>query len=229
MASEHFGFKERWLAYFDILGFKRLLENANSYDDLFIIKYDYQCALDNLKRLHNHFNQSTIHFCWFSDTFLIYTVDDTPQSYTIIQSSCKRYITRCIYSRIPLRGALSVGPFYANPTENIFIGQALVDAYKYAEDQDWLGFILTPTASGKVKQYGLDPRHHDFQNENIPMKNYQDSEVFAYTLSSGASSCPSPLLPILNEMKQSAPIKSKRKYENTEQFLITYYKRLTSS
>ena len=59
--------------------------------------------------------------------------------------------------RIPLRGALSCGDFFAHKESGIFIGPALVDAYRLCEDQDWIGFALSPAATRRMREVGLPP------------------------------------------------------------------------
>jgi hypothetical protein len=40
-------------------------------------------------------------------------------------------------------------------TTSIFIGQALVEAYEYGEGQDWVGFLLCPSASAAMRRLGV--------------------------------------------------------------------------
>jgi hypothetical protein len=41
---------------------------------------------------------------------------------------------------------------------NIFVGEALIDAYEYGEKQDWLGFLLTPAVYETLHATQLDVR-----------------------------------------------------------------------
>jgi hypothetical protein len=46
---------------------------------------------------------------------------------------------------LPCRGALSFGEFHADPSDGIYVGSALVEAYEYAESQDWIGAVVAPS------------------------------------------------------------------------------------
>ncbi len=166
----------------------------------------------------------SLNYCWFSDTFLIYTSDDSAQSYTIIQAASKIFIDKCICSRIPIRGAIAVGTFMRGKDNRSFIGSAFIEAFKYAEDQDWIGLLITPNAIKKAESYGLYPTRHDFvRSDNIPMRKFKDQNIVAYRFQNGAANFPSHLLPCLRDMKHRSEEKYRSKYERTEQFINEYY------
>ncbi len=70
------------------------------------------------------------------------------------------------------RGALGTGQFYADKQNNIFLGSALIDAYEYAEKQDWIGFVVTPSAERKIADLYPQPRDllHKYVQDNVPVK-----------------------------------------------------------
>ena len=213
-----------WLAVFDILGFSNLI--AVDQDDLkaFSVRVDYEETIKYLERSCNEYQLGSLQYSWFSDTFLMYTLDDSARSYTIIQSAAKHFIEKCIYSRIPIRGAITVGPLWRTKDNRSFIGNAFLEAFKYAEDQDWIGLLITPNAIKKAKSDGLCPTHHDFvQSDDIPMRNFTDQNILAYRFQNGAANYSSPLLPKLCEMKLHSEEKYHNKYESTMQFIEKNY------
>jgi len=214
-----------WLVVFDILGFSNLI--ATNKDDLqaFSVRVDYEQTIEHLENSCEAYSPGGLDYCWFSDTFLIYAADDSARSYTIIQLASKHFIEKCIYSRIPIRGAISVGAVMHTEDSKAFIGGAFIEAIKYGNDQDWIGLIITPNAIKKAESYGLNPTHHDFvQSDDIPMRDFKGQNILAYRFQNGAANYPSPLLPSLRDMKLHSEKKYHHYYEKTEKFIIKYYK-----
>ncbi len=154
----------------------------------------------------------------------MFTPDDSPQSYVVLQSAAKHFLMKCLGSRIPIRGAISVGHFVRSKDNRAFMGKAFLDAFEYGEDQDWLGLVLTPTAISKARSFDLEPIHHDFvRSDNIPMRKFHHQDVLAFRLSNGAANFPSYLLPRLHDMKMHSEEKHRGKYERTEKFIEEHY------
>ena len=66
--------QKRWLAYFDFLGIKNLVNGNEPYR----VFHAYE---DALKQIRNHQERSSrLKFAWFSDTFIIYTDISHPGS-----------------------------------------------------------------------------------------------------------------------------------------------------
>ena len=76
------------------------------------MRVDYEETIKFLQHSCDAYKPGSLEYCWFSDTFLMYTSDDSASSYTIIQSAAKHFIERCLYSRIPIRGAIAVGTLW---------------------------------------------------------------------------------------------------------------------
>jgi hypothetical protein len=110
------------------------------------------------------------------------------------------------------------------------MGKAFLESYEYGEDQNWLGLLLTSSATRKVSEYSLNPLHHSYINRDIPLRRHSifNSDVFAYTFSEGIANFPCPLLGDLDEMLKTAPAAEKVKYENTIEFIKKYDRRLAN-
>ncbi len=212
-----------WVAFFDILGFEKLVIKSKTVLDFYRIKQDYEETIQYLRKNCDLYREDILEYTWFSDTFLIITQDGSPSAYVVIQQAAKHFLINNISSRVPFRGAVAYGLMYSNTNSHTFIGKALIEAYHYCEDQDWLGLILTPSAIKKAREYGLEPLDHDFVEKNIPMQEYDANNVLAYKLSSGRANHSSPLLPILDEMMHEAPEDSKHKYVRTIEHLKSHY------
>lgn len=214
-----------WLACFDILGFKNLINvDAGDFEGLYL-RVQYEEVLEHLEeRCKRHSSEpSSIDYCWFSDTFLMFCSDDSARSYVTIQSAAKSFMDRCISSQIPLRGAITVGPFIRSRDKRSFIGRGFLEAFEYAEDQDWIGLILTPGAIKKVESYGLSLLYDFVRSDEIPMRKMRGQDVLAYRFQNGAANFPCPLLLMLKDMKMTSHEQHHGKYDRTVEFIEKHY------
>lgn len=224
-----------WVAYFDILGFKNRLSKVLGYSktdeevppamDAFVEVY-YKTILRKLQEKGKWLpDKVSIH--WFSDTFLLYTFDDSPESFLCIERSARHFFSKIICKRIPLRGALGIGAFYADKENGIFLGPALIDAYQYAEKQHWIGLVLTPKACSESQKWNLcPPDRGKYIKCDVPMKGGEIEELFAYKremIVNGENVLLNPIRQMQEEAKQRHPDEYERrykaKYENTLKFM----------
>lgn len=213
-----------WIASLDILGFSNLVNIQGDTIKIDFLQDDYEETLLHLKSQCKIYEPDSLKYLWFSDTFIMYTLDDSAKSYTIIQQAAKHFITNCIYSCIPIRGAISTGTLIRSNDNKAVMGNAFIDAHLYGEDQDWIGLLLTPTAIQKANSYGLEPSHHDFVDSNkIPMRKYKDVNVVAYRFQNGAANFQSPLIKYLESMKATSNEKYHSKYSKTIDFINENY------
>lgn len=224
-------YTKRWVSYLDLLGFTELTRTQ----DPFSIFLYYAKAIE-------HFNEKRgfkpdIEKTWFSDTFLLYTTDDSAASFTAIEAITRWFIYFLICDRvtIPIRGAMSCDIFYADREKNIFFGKALVEAYTYGENQDWIGFILSPSAIKRMDEVGLPASERpNYANWDIPYK-ICDKEIQkslpAYIIGNhieinGRNPC-------LEKLKQLKEVQKDpditRKYENTINFLEANKRRIAKN
>jgi len=99
-----------------------------------------------------------IGYAWFSDTFIVYTDDDSAGSFGAIDSISEWFFYFLIDFDMPVRGAISCDVLYADSENDLFFGEALVEAYEYGEAQDWIGFILCPSAEKRLIELKVDPK-----------------------------------------------------------------------
>lgn len=128
----------RWLGYFDLLGTRALIKSRAH----FYVFTVYATAIEEARKTLAC--QPTVSSVWFSDTFLIYTSDDSAQNFAFIDQVSRWFVYFLLTTAsIPVRGAISCGDFYADRSSNVYFGPALVEAYEYGEAQDWIGFLLS--------------------------------------------------------------------------------------
>ncbi len=148
-----------WIACLDLLGFK---EKVSAFErgsgcghlDVFVRNF-YGKLLDELQRQGKYW-PGKVFTAWASDTFLFFTRDDSKDSFGCIAGSAKHFCWSVIPKNWPLRGAIGFGQLYADRFKNIFLGSGLIDAYEYAQKQNWIGLIVTPKANSRLGDVGVE-------------------------------------------------------------------------
>jgi hypothetical protein len=106
--------------------------------------------------------------------------------------------------------------------KNIFIGEALIDAYEYGEKQNWLGFVLTPSVHAHLKGGSLElERRAHYRHIDDPkiIKHTKSDNVYAYAFNNGSVNGKNPFLKALSLMRTQAGKDYESKYINTENFI----------
>ena len=214
--------KNAWVGVFDILGFKNMIRQTDQ--DL-----PRQLLMSKLNDLfealdHEVMQHGQLEYMIFSDTIVIFAPDLEARSYGWFLLQCRILIEKSIAVRLPVRGAISVGTAFISSSPPIIIGLSFFEAHEYCEDQDWIGLLLTPSATLAIRQAGLEPLHHDFVLDDIPLRKADADNVLAYRFQNGRSNYESPLLIFLEEMKHFAPGKDKEKYGKTIAFIKKHYR-----
>ena len=142
---------KRWVGYFDLLGMKDLIKSGAHVSVFVALSSVLEQLMDRVSAWPN------VRYAWFSDTFIVYTDDDSGLSFCAIDDISKWFCYFLIWENIPVRGAVSCDLLYADRENNLFFGEALVEAYEYGEAQDWIGLILCPSATERLKHLGLPP------------------------------------------------------------------------
>jgi hypothetical protein len=214
--------KDAWVGFFDILGFKNLSrQTEESHRKLLESQLN-----DLLKPLESDLKEyGQVERIVFSDT-LVVSAPWEARFYGWFCSQCQKMMHESIYIGLPLRGAISVGTVFISTDPPIVIGLPAIEAYEYCVDQNWIGLLLTPSATTALRQVGLEPLHHDFVSDDIPLRNKSAENVLAYRFQNGMSNYESSLLFLLQEMKHSASDKYKEKYDNTITFMKKHYQRI---
>lgn len=217
---------QSWVAYFDILGFKAIVEDAAQHDaKLQILKETLDETVEELKN-DVEAQKEYVDFQFYVDTFIIHSKSEKINDYPSLVRISKKFIHRCIIKRLPARGAISYGELIFGHNRKILLGKAFLESYKYGEDQNWVGLILTPSASSRLIECNLNPARHGFINRDIPMRKFSifDDEIYAYRFINGSTNFKCPLLHFLKEMLAKAPQEEEKvKYKNTIGFMERHY------
>ena len=188
--------KDAWVGVFDVLGFKDL---SYQTDQEFPRRLLNSRLEDLFKELEDPdiTEYGGLKYMIFADTIVVFTPSLSLQWYGWFLSQCQHLMHTSITIMLPLRGAISAGTVYISDYPPIIIGPPSVEAHNYCEDQDWVGLLMTPSATKKIRALGLEPLHHDFVSDtnSIPLRCMSADNVLAYRLHSGVSRQKSELLP----------------------------------
>lgn len=220
-------YTKRWVGYFDLLGTKTLV-NSQHHVSIFSI---YCKAIEEVKK--RNATLPCIEHAWFSDTFILYTDDESLSSFAELDHISRWFFYFLIEGRIPARGAISFGEFYADKENSLFFGKALIEAYEYGEAQEWIGFLLCPSAETVLKKIGFFTGNSSpYAFANIPYKKRKE------TLNDRLPACilgswiemnkQNPSLKSLYEMRaQLSDEKIIRKYDNAIVFIEKHKRTVT--
>lgn len=166
-----------------------------------------------------------IQHAWFSDTFVMYSDDGSASDFVSMDMIARGFMGRLVTHKIPVRGAIACGDFYADRINQLYLGEALIEAYEYGEAQDWIGFLLCPSAIKRLNEVGLPADERlNYAYADIPFKATHANVVTklpacilgSWDYINGENLC----LSALREMKLKAPNDSvARKYDNSIKFI----------
>ena len=214
-------YKKRWFAYFDLLGFAQLVRASEIHSVLPI----YEKVLETIEDKACLKQPKGLSYSWFSDTFIIFTRGSSLEEFGLIEQAARLFFQRLILHEIPVRGAISYGDLYSQQEKNIFLGEALMDAYEYGEKQNWLNFVISPSAAKALDtlSFPMSERpHYRMVEKKGVITHPGNKSVYAYAFNNGTVNVVNPLLKSLRSMKDSSPKKQKVKYENTIEFIEQY-------
>lgn len=226
-----------WIAHFDILGFKELLKNArpqHSEDEMNVRLRLLQMRIDEVieafQKEAKEFEEN-LNYLFYSDTLVFYSRSGEGRHYPGILHVATHFVRKCIVIEVAPRGAISFGEIAIGHGKRTLIGESFRESYSFGEACDWIGLVLTPSASRRVKELGLDPARHGFSNQGIPLRrdrlfqeypSFEDDEVYGYTFRQGIKNFQSPYIEKLQQMRLSSPEEVRGKYENTINFIKKY-------
>lgn len=198
-------FRDRWVAYFDLLGFSRMA-SANSDFGRQLVLDIYAEAVAILKEVSKEATGHSVPVTavWFSDSFLMYTESDSPLEYRAIMSASKRFIEKQIWNGVPACGIIGFGKMFAHAEKNTFIGKVLCDVVRMEQKLHSVGLFMSKDAGEKAESYNLFPTRHGFQ--------VMGEKGLAYTFFNGPANFRNPCLLKLEEMQKLAPPEAKDKY-----------------
>jgi|SRR5271168_3766126 hypothetical protein len=135
-----------YVALLDVLGFSALVGGDPSGEK--IRRY--------LDCLRSATAKRKVDFVVFSDSIVLTSEGDSPESLITIAEACSRLMADLLNKEIPLRGAIACGQYFRSRVANsVFVaGRAVIDAYQFEQAQNWIGIMLAPSALARVPDLG---------------------------------------------------------------------------
>ena len=190
--------KKYLIAICDILGFSNLVRTQN----LSKIRTEYfqylKGSLELAMKRTNYSNDSPVNtdlkandklgFSWFSDTFLIYTLNDDEDSCLFLLQTIGLFIFMNMNNpNTRLRVGISYGDAIIDKSENIFIGIPIVEAHELEKKQKWSGGALTKAVEYRFGEYlnSLNPFESWVLKYDIPFEKKISENLFAINWTNG--------------------------------------------
>ncbi|HTN20213.1 MAG TPA: hypothetical protein VL125_07045 [Pelobium sp.] len=168
---------KRFIAYFDYLGFKDFIEKNDLDFQRQIMNNNFRDIEDGIgqgkHRQGKHggyiadLSKSTLNAINFSDTIVVWTNDDSIDSFAELIKMAYRFNHRSIAFTFPIRGMImvdeleSVAFSYTNDVGgayniNSVFGKGLVKAHLQADQQQWAGTVISEEVIEHLKRNGID-------------------------------------------------------------------------
>jgi hypothetical protein len=134
--------KEGYVALLDVLGFSALVSADLTGEK--VRRY--------LDCLQGASVERRVDYVVFSDSIVLSAKGDSPDSLLAVAGTCSRLLVDLLNEGIPLRGAIAFGGFVREAFgESVFVaGRAVIEAYQFEQQQDWIGVMLAPSAVAQV-------------------------------------------------------------------------------
>lgn len=136
----------RFVAFFDILGFKDLV-NRSTHNEIYEqlgeiskIKKLLEDLPDDLKSKQK-IEDAEIYIVSFSDSIVLFSKNDSSSNFKYFLVAVRWLFAKTIESKIPLKGGIAHGEISLNKSEQIYFGQPIIDAYLIEEDVNYLGVV----------------------------------------------------------------------------------------
>jgi hypothetical protein len=152
----------RFVLFFDILGFKDLVQ-ANSHEAILDKLEVLKNTIGQLKKLGKaerfkrfEFERDQTQSVTFSDSIIFFSKGDTANDILKILVDGYSLWTQAIQVGIPIKGALSYGSITVDFKNSLFFGQPIIDAYLLHEDLQMLTIILDHKFEVRLKELKYD-------------------------------------------------------------------------
>jgi hypothetical protein len=156
----------RYVSFLDILGFANLVESTKLADVMGRLSHVLSAVLPTVKGLGKVPNDPrqfhvglTVHKLTvfsFSDTFVLYSEDDSHDSFFQIVAGSKLFCSNLMSIGLPVRGALTLGEAEHIPNTQHLVGKAIVRAARLEKIQEWFGVVIDPQIIDRRHQQILD-------------------------------------------------------------------------
>ena len=159
----------RFVAFFDIMGFKDLVQR-NSHDDILIKLKTLKNVLKELEGMDSESKEALkklkteklqTRSITFSDSIIIFSKGDTVADFNKIVLDSYLLLHKAIERGIGIKGALSYGRITVDFENSLFFGQPIIDAYLLHDELLLYAVILDNNIEAKQTALG----EHNLPND----------------------------------------------------------------
>lgn len=140
---------ERFIAYFDIMGFKKMIKDGNLND-----LYTKFSKLIETNISANR--RSRIAYYIYSDLIVVITKDSSQDSLKQLLEASIKITNDIIDFDWGMSGSIAKGRVVYDNKKHIFLGQPVVDAFLMQEEVDFYGITICDSAVEDIKRYIAD-------------------------------------------------------------------------
>jgi hypothetical protein len=177
-----------FVAYFDILGFKQIVENLSGEELLSVLN---QFTLMSQKSISEgkvrqredrcfvyDIRRANIRCLHISDSVIFWSKSNTKEDFVDMAKICQDFLLSTLHTSIPVRGCMTYGElFYKSGEVNnsyysyLLLGKGLVSAYIGAESLEFVGCVIDNSIKDVVSVENLEMADELFyQIADIPHK-----------------------------------------------------------
>ncbi len=181
-------YENRLIAFLDILGFSRALENA----DLKVLFANYSQLIDTVNRKvfqignpSGSLNFEKARFL-FDSIVLVSKPVDQILNVTNFLNGCSSLLEEAFKQKLPLRGAINYGDFIDSTDDSVFLSSAFSALVKEEKTQNWAGCVIMSDAESIIlKELEGHENLCDYKNQskasvllkyNVPLKDAKSKE-----------------------------------------------------
>lgn len=170
---------DRFVLFFDILGFKDMV-NRTDHEDILrklnalktVTDYLNSIPKPDEKRIDiKEFEKHQTRSIKFSDSIIIFSKGNTYLDALKITLDAVVILGRAFSNSIPIKGAVSFGEITADFKNALFFGQPIIDAFLLHEELDLLSVVIDHHAEKKFSDLGKKAdKYNILKDYKVPMK-----------------------------------------------------------
>ena len=160
---------KRFVAFLDILGFKKLVENE-SHENI-LKKFEFITEKKNVVNNDKDDNIKPINIVAFSDSIVIFSKNDTFETFEIFSYAVSWIFSEIIKEQIPIKGGISHGLMTADFKKEIFFGMPLIEAFQTEESTHFMGVVSHNSLSNYINNAENKLPEDVFITQEVNMKN----------------------------------------------------------
>jgi hypothetical protein len=144
----------RYISFLDILGFGAFVETNQISTVIERIRHVLSEVVpivrgmgrfpNDPRQYHATVTVQKLAIFSFSDTFVLYSEDDSPDSFFQIVAGTKLFCSHLMGCGLPVRGAITWGEAECIPGTSHLVGRAVVRAARLEKIQEWFGVLIDP-------------------------------------------------------------------------------------